>query len=252
MDTTEGQGSGEWLDTLLAEAKIILEKSVMPSEEPSLHKVTSAEHECSQLMAAFSQSADTRFFEGVYRMTYPLCKWFAEKRLQQAGIDQDAESLISRMYGILCERLLNPGTSPLSDNPFGWCFSLLDNLIDAEVLYSTTEEGVNKSAWSRDVLCPSTAESWMRKRRLSEVERVQEHVIEAFITDEGELDSHEREVLILYYNKEMNVEAIAEKIGIAVERTREVLEMSRLKLLNAVYKKEAGYLWKDMDEEKQS
>jgi len=239
----------DWIDSLLTESLQILKRDLSSgSAQPTSPE--KMENRCTQLLKAFAISADPRFFEGFYSLTSPLFNWFTQKQLADCS-KIDSNHLTQRIYGVLCEYALCPTCDVPSENLFSWCFCLINNLIDFQKKQDRSEDGGDAPIASDNYsLYPSSTEAWMRSKHLEEPERVFEHLAETWITDDANLSTIEKEVLIYYYRENLDLQILADRIGLSRDRAERLLSISRLKMLRILEEKEAGDL--ALEQEKQS
>lgn len=226
----------EWVKSLLEEARGILNLPVIYNSVDALG-IRPLEDKCIVLLEAFSRSADLKFFEGVYKLTWPLFSWYSTRCLKEENSESKAEDITTRIYSALCEYVLRPGAKVPKDNFFGWCYTLIANLIAVESGKERgTSEDTEPSVLSR--ICPTESEAWMRFTKLSEEDRLEERIIEVLITGEADLTNIERETLSLYYGNAMSINELASKTGLNVQQVTQLLRISRSKVLQEAYRRE--------------
>lgn len=239
----------EWVKSLLEEARGILNLPVIYISVDALG-ISPLEDKCIILLEAFSRSADLKFFKGIYKLTWPLFSWYSAKCLKETNFKSKAEDITTRFYSALCEYILRPGAKVPKDNFFGWCYTLIANLIAVESgKERETSEETEPSALSR--IYPTESEAWMRFTKLSEKDRLEERVIEVLITGDADLTNIERETLSLYYGNGMSINELASKTGLNVQQTTQLLHISRSKVLHEVYRRENLRIGDSEKEERQ-
>jgi len=240
---------GDWLEQLIADAQNILKNSVISPNSNSIQRDT-LEEKCALLLFGYAKSSETRFIEGVYRLTWPLFSWFVAKRSKEIGLKLEDQQVTYRMYGLLCEALLKPGFQFPTDYLFMWCFALLDNLLDLEYHQSSGKK-VESANQTFEALYPSNYDIWLRYQDTSDSVRLIDRVIEVLITGDADLSIIEEKVCSLYYSG-MGIDSLATNLNITEDYAKSVLKESRLKMLLALYNLESSRLGFIIEEEDQS
>ena len=237
----------EWVKNLLDEAQNTFDKPVIYNSVDALEEAP-LELQCRYLLEAFRSSADWMFFEGVYRLTWPLFTWFSGKCLKKTESPENIDVIINSFYSMLCEYTLQPDSRIPKENLLGWCYTLIENLTMAK----TSKGGKDGSeAINRQYFYPSEQEAWMRYNELAEAERLEERVIEVLITNDARLVDIEREALTLYYGNGLSIRELSARIGLSEDRAFHLLQMSREKVLEVVYRTESRRMKYSEQEERQ-
>jgi len=224
-----------WLDQLIAEAVGILKNIVISPNHCSINRY-SLEEKCSILLQGFANSADMRFFEGVYRLTLPLFTWFVKRRSEEIGFPIDEERIINRMYAFLCEATLKPGLQVPTDSLFKWCYALLLNILKNESHQSANNQ-IKCERISLDDFLPSNADLWARSQYHSEQDRISEAVFEILYCNDADLDSNELQALTQYY-KHKDLKSLSTTLGLDETKLLDLINKSRLKVLDVLFQRE--------------
>ena len=236
-----------WIEDLIEEARKILLKPVICKDSDALGTRT-LEETCSILMHAFSKSADIRFFDGICRLTWPLFNWFARRCIKKAGRNEDAESVTSSLYGLLCEGLQRPDPDVPFDQPFRWCYCTIENLVRSDNS-SGCENTDEQYASDYERFSPSSSELWTREKGLTEAEQIEEGILEILISGDADLNSLERNVLSLYYKQNLSMKSLASNTGMTEKQARDIFHLSRMKVLTELLKRKGSQLGNAQDEE---
>ena len=240
--------SEEWLDQLIVDAQKTFKKPVISHNTDSLQGDT-LEEKCSILLQGFSNSAEIRYLEGVYRLTQPLFSWFARKRSCDYGLKLEESRITDRLYGLLSEAALRPDTQVPTEYLFKWCFALIENIVDLErrQLAKSHHDGEDSTL---DALYPTNSEVWSRDIQTNDQDHVEEKLIKVMLTGDAKLSPIEKDVLTRYY-EDMELKSIALKLNIEENQARKHLVNGRLKVLRVLYRDDQSRFWQVAEEEKQ-
>lgn len=237
----------EWVDELLSDAQNLLNKIVIFPFPESLPEV-SLEYTCTCFLLAFRESAEIRYFEGIYKLTYPLFTWQARRFMEEESLCLEPELIANRFYAFLAECINHPDYIVPLDNLFGWCYRSIENIARLESQSASSQDSPVR-AYDLSLIYPTPTEAWLRERHLTERDYIEEQIMETLFGEDCVYTPLEKNILNLYYVENLSLSTIALKLRLSDEKASDLLRGCIFRIVQKLPIKSSDQLQGDLDKE---